>query len=68
MWDNLNHYQFEEFLKYKDQLAESERCKELLSEIERVKDIEYSRAFCEEADLEITVQTYMNNLKKIEAK
>lgn len=68
MWDNLNHYQFEEFLKYKDQLAESERCKELLSEIERVKDIEYSHAFCKEADLEITVQTYMNNLKKIEAK
>jgi hypothetical protein len=64
LWDYLNKYQFEEVLKYKDQLAESEKCKELLDEIERVKDSQKSGVYCDDDD--ITVQMYLDKLKEIE--
>ncbi len=64
LWDYLNNYQFEEVLKYKDQLAESEKCKELLDEIERVKDSQTTDVYCYDDD--ITVQLYLDKLKKIE--
>ena len=65
LWDYLNNYQFEEVLMYKDQLAASERCKQLLEEIERVKDSQKSGVYESDND-EITVQWYLDNLKDIQ--
>ena len=66
LWDYLNNYQFEEVLKYEDQLAASERCKQLLEEIKRVKDSQKSGEYCRDGDDEITVETYLDKLKEIE--
>ena len=68
LWDYLNEYKFDEILKYKEELNESENFAKIIIELEKSKDATNLEKFNPEGDLKITLENYLKKIASLKEK